>query len=105
MDMVLSIKMTVLKLKPTQLDVVLAATVCVPLLHLLEDLFGMPQTNTSKQEGDWLAPEAKYTDADTDTLKEKEATTTEEQSHGPSTSTSVLPPIKHCNVLEKSEKV
>ena len=70
------------------------ATVCGRLLHLLEDLFGLPESEMSKREGARLESSTYATEPET--AEEKAATVTES-----TVSESAAPPsLKRRKVLE-----
>ena len=57
LDLACSIEITALRLKQSALrswNVALAGSACGCLLHMLEDLFGLPESEQSKKEEAWL---------------------------------------------------
>ena len=103
MDLALSIEMISLKLKQLVLhswNVALAGTACGHFLHVLEDVFGVPEGSTSKQEGDAIAlAHARATPA-TDSPTPEELVATVKEGEVPSTLAAHPPPLKKCKVFE-----
>ena len=83
-----------LKLKQSALrswNVALAGLACGKLLHVLEDLFGLPESEQSKKEEARLQATT-YTAADSESKEEHAATIVESEE--------MPPPLKHKKVLE-----
>ena len=90
-------EISALRLKQSTLhswNIALAGTACGRLLHLLEDLFGLPESEMSKREGARL--ESSTYAAEPETAEEKAATVTESTA----SESAAPPPLKRRKVLE-----
>ena len=90
-------EISALRLKQSALhlwNIALAGTACGRLLHLLEDLFGLPESEMSKREGARLESSTYATEPET--TEEKAATVTESTVSESATP----PPLKRRKVLE-----
>ena len=97
LDLACQMEISALCLKQSALhswNIALAGTACRRLLHLLEDLFGLPESEMSKREGARL--ESSTYAAEPETAEEKAATVTESTASG----STAPPPLKRCKVLE-----
>ena len=110
LDFACSMEISALKLKQSALwsyNIALAGTACGKLLHSLEELFGVPESEASKREGariastEYRAPEVETPEEAAATVIEKPTISTPPtNSSTPSASAVRPPPLKRRKVLE-----